>query len=124
MYRDDIVLSIKQIEKNLPIAVSSLRSNTNGITLATTPEPTLRAEFDYTRILRIISISIPNTNNKTGVRRIEVAFIGPDDKILRNARGDKWIIETIEGVTEVCLPYNSNQTGNITLFLDPTTLAQ
>lgn len=101
MYRDDIVLSIKQIEKNRQIPVSSLRSNTDGITFAVPPEPTLRFELDYTRISRIVSISIPNENNKTGISQIEAAFYGVDDKILRNARGDKWILESIEGVTKV-----------------------
>ena len=102
MYQDNIVLSITEIEKNRSLSVSSLRSNTDGITLTDTSEPTLRVELDYTLASRIISIAIPNQNNKTYVNQIQVTFFGEDNQVLRNARGEKWIVETMFGVTKVC----------------------
>jgi hypothetical protein len=103
MYYDNAIVSIEQIETSLPISVSSLRTDTNGVTFTNAQQPTLLVEVDYTVVSYIISISIPLNNGGTNVNQIKVAFYGIDGQILQNSLGEDWIVETTPGVTTVCL---------------------
>jgi hypothetical protein len=103
MYRDDFILSIKDVDGNRPIAVASLRSNTTGVTFSNTQQPTILVEVNYNRVDRILSISLPTANGATNANQIEVAFYGPNRKILLNELGKPWIVQTSLGVTTVRL---------------------
>ncbi|CAF2400006.1 unnamed protein product [Rotaria sp. Silwood2] len=99
MYHDDIVLSIKQIERNLAMPVLSLRTDTTGVAFPDTQQPTLLVELNHTLVSQIISISVPNNRDTTNVNQIELTFYGTDGQILRNSMGAEWIVETTPGVT-------------------------
>ncbi|CAF3360715.1 unnamed protein product [Rotaria sp. Silwood1] len=99
MYHDNIVLSIKQIERNLTMPIFSLRTDTTGVAFPDTQQPTLLVVLNHTLVSQIISISVPNTRGATNVNQIELTFYGTDGQILRNSVGAEWIVETTPGVT-------------------------
>jgi hypothetical protein len=103
MYRDDIILSIIEIETNDSISIPSLRADKSGVTFTNTQQPTLLVKLNYKLISHIISISVPNVNNVSNVNQVELAFYGTDGHILRNSLNQSWVVETIPGVTAVCL---------------------
>ncbi len=101
MYQANVVLSIKLLETNLPISIPTLRTNSPGITFTNAHKPILLVHLNYTLASRIISISVPNQNNKTNINQIELTFYDINNVILRNSVGEKWIVETMPGVTKV-----------------------
>jgi hypothetical protein len=110
MYQDNVVLLIEQVETNLAISIPSLRTNSPGITFPNTQQPTLLVHLNSTLASRIISISVPNQNNKTNVNQIELVFYDINNVVLQNSVGEKWIVETTPGVTKVCfIVYNARR---------------
>lgn len=101
MYRDNYILSVKDVEGNRPISVASLRTDTTGVTFSNTQQPTILVEVNYNLVAHIISVSVPTTNDATNVNQIELAFYGIDGKIILNEGGNPWIVETSLGVTTV-----------------------
>ena len=102
MYRDNHILSIKDLDGNRQISVLSLRTDTTGVTFSKNQQPTILVEINYKLVAHIISISVPTTNGATNVNQIELAFYGTDGKIILNSYGEPWIVETTPGVTTVC----------------------
>lgn len=103
MYRDDVILSIIEIETNDSISIASLRTDKPGVTFTNTQQPTLLVKLNYKLISHIISISVPNVNNVSNINQLELAFYGTNGHILQNSLNQSWIVETISGVTKVCL---------------------
>lgn len=101
MQRDDIVLSIKELDTNTDIPISSIRTGGTGVTFPSTRQPKLFVELSYTLISQIISIGVPNVNGVTNVDQIEITFYGTNGQIIRNPMGEDWTVETIPGVTKV-----------------------
>ena len=105
MYQNNVVLSITQVDTNLSIPISSLRTDTAGITFTNVQQPTLLVDLQYTVFSHIISISIPNNNGATNVNQIQLAFYGTDGIILQNSNGAPWIVETSPNITTVCFRF-------------------
>ena len=103
MYRENVVLSIKQVETNRDIPIPSLRTDAAGVTFSDMNQPTLLVTLNSSLVSQIISISIPNVNGATNVNQIELTFYGTDGQILLNPLGAQWVVETTPGVTTVCV---------------------
>ncbi|CAF4775672.1 unnamed protein product, partial [Rotaria socialis] len=99
MYHENAVLSIKQIETNLAIPISSLRTDGTGVTFSNVKQPTLLVTLNSTAVSQIISISIPSVNGASNVNQIQLTFYGRNGQILLNSLGAPWIAETTPGVT-------------------------
>ncbi|UJR36312.1 hypothetical protein I4U23_029040 [Adineta vaga] len=101
MYYDNAILAIKQIETDVSIPMSSIRSDAPGFTSSGSAQPTFLVEVNAVIVSQIISISVPNKNGESNVNQIQVQFYDTNGEVVRKDNGEAWIVETIRGVTIV-----------------------